>query len=220
MSIVGVRSIIVRAWSFPQGWFPRRAFAARGLATLVGVCTALACGGASSGDDAGDGRPPSRTSEQGQPASPPRQTVNPAGSSRDPRPDDPFPIGCTDVFIFGLAVTIENSPIDCADLAVVASSGSYAEGLSCAGDEATCFCIGAGERRGTYQISVSAGDPPVELAQAGPVTVAGDACHVAPRFVTLLCAPLDAGAPPVPDSGVSPLHDAGPSADAGGHGLP
>jgi hypothetical protein len=119
------------------------------------------------------------------------------------------------VFIFGLNVTIENAPSDCASLAVLASSGSYTETLSCAGDEAICFCNGAGERNGTYEISVSAGDPPVELARAGSVTVTGDVCHVVPRFVTLRCAPQHAGAPPVPDSGVSPRHDAGATADAG-----
>jgi hypothetical protein len=203
---------IRRRRSFPAERLPGAAFASWRLVAAVGVCSALACGGASTGGD----DKPGETSEDRPPAGPPRQSANPdpSSSTKPEEPNDPGP-ACTTILIFGLNVSVENSPVDCADLSVIATSGAYSETLECNGDDTICSCTGAGERTGTYQLSASAGDPPVELAHAGPVTVTGSGCHVKPRSIVLRCAPPeDAGVPPAQDAGVSAPPDAGPS-DAG-----
>ena len=194
VTIFGALSI-PRATSVASGPRTRAIPASMVRVIALGVWTALACGGASSG---GTDLERARASRNDEVES---QGLPPPGSDDDSSSAESTIIACTDESIDGLRVWVENPPVDCASLSVVATDEAYSEVLACAADDPPCFCRGAAERAGTYLVSVSAGDPPVEFDQAGPVTVSRDGCHVIPRTVSLRHAPLQDAGTQIPDAG-------------------
>jgi hypothetical protein len=166
------------------------------------IATSLACGGAAGTG----GEPASHDSHQPPASEAPPRTTSPGGpTSSDTRSIEPGPpvIACTDQAVPGLLVTVDNSSVDCDELSVIATDSGYAETLLCFGPGSTCQCPGASERPGTYELSVSTGDPPVELQHSGPIQVPRDQCHVITRAVTLHLSPA------LEDAGPSAAHDAG-----------
>jgi len=122
---------------------------------------------------------------------------------------DDGPLFCTENVAPALHVSFEKPPIACDELSIVATDVGYTDTLECrASDGVTCDCYGAEERPGTYEITVSLGDPPIELARSGPITVTSTPCHVTTKSVVLQLAPLPA------DAGVVAPADAGGARDA------
>jgi hypothetical protein len=165
----------------------------------------VACGGATRPD----GDDPRRQLDE--------MSGDTASRRQDAGGNDDGLLYCTTIAVFGLDVTIEDPPVSCNELAIVATAVGYAETLECFdSDGLSCKCSGAMERSGTYQISASTGAPPIELARAGPIVVQADGCHVIARSVRLRLAalPADAGAVSSLDAGAVSSLDAG-AADAG-----
>jgi hypothetical protein len=88
---------------------------------------------------------------------------------------------CTDNLVFGITVRL----IGGADGAkcvvdVSAQDGAYQEDFECLTDKQDCFCNGAGERPGTYTVTVS--DQGTVL-QVDTVVVQDGECHVSPEHL-------------------------------------
>ena len=92
---------------------------------------------------------------------------------------------CTDLFAFGLSVTVTDATDGAAicDAVVTASEGTFEEVLQVQGDGADCVYVGAGERAGTYRIE-AVKDGYTTLAEDN-VVVGEDECHVIGEQVSL-----------------------------------
>jgi hypothetical protein len=92
---------------------------------------------------------------------------------------------CTAQFVYGLNVTVQDRVTGqrICDAQVIAVSGSYRETLDPRGPTESCTYAGAGERRGTYDITASKSGY-ISTAQTG-IRVDADQCHVIPVKVTL-----------------------------------
>ena len=101
---------------------------------------------------------------------------------------DPEDITCTDVFVYGLHVTIRdnttNQPIT-DNLTVIARDGAYEEELESV--EGSDFFVGAGERGGVYIIEVTS--PNYQDYTSGSIQVNEDQCHVITQRVEILLQP-------------------------------
>jgi hypothetical protein len=104
------------------------------------------------------------------------------------RPTSPGPI-CTMIFVYGLAVEIRDAVTGAgiaAGAVAVAREGSYSETLE-HGPVDSVSVHGAGERAGTYTITVSR--PGYVAWTSPPIKVTADQCHVQPVLVKARLAP-------------------------------
>ena len=123
------------------------------------------------------------------------------------------PLFCTGNVAPALHVRFAKPPIACDEVSIVDTDVGYTDTLRCLDfDGDHCECYGADERPGTYQLTASIGNPPIELARSGPITAGATPCHVVTQTVTLQLSPLptDAGVVTPPDAGGVPDADAAP----------
>lgn len=103
--------------------------------------------------------------------------------------DDNGDIVCTQVYVYGLSVTLKNAqtnePIT-EGITVIAKDGSYEEQLVLF--EGGNNFIGAGERAGTYTIEITSVD--YQDIATDPVEVAEDECHVVPKSIEIFLQPI------------------------------
>jgi len=95
-------------------------------------------------------------------------------------PQKEEPISCTEEFVFGLVVTVTDANTNDAiveGITVLAEDDDVAELLVLQGDS----YIGAGERAGTYIITVSGDDYVSKTLE--PIEVLADECHVIPQEI-------------------------------------
>ena len=92
---------------------------------------------------------------------------------------------CTAQFVYGLTVTVLDrvSGQRICDAQVNGSSGSFHETLEPRGPAESCTYAGAGERRGTYDLTASKSG--YISAMQTSIRVDADQCHVIPVPVTL-----------------------------------
>ena len=93
--------------------------------------------------------------------------------------DDPNPQNCTDIFVYGLSVTVRdavNNTIITDGLTVMARESSYEEQLMRI--ESSDNFLGAGERDGTYIIEVTSNDYQTFISDTIVVGRTEDDCHV------------------------------------------
>ena len=86
---------------------------------------------------------------------------------------------CTEIFVYGLKVTVKNEVtniIVTEGLTVTASEGSYEEQLMRI--ENSDYFIGAGEREGTYVIEITSNDYQTFTSNSIEVVLTDDGCHV------------------------------------------
>lgn len=104
---------------------------------------------------------------------------------------------CTTSVNPALWVTFSGQPTACDKLSVVATDGAFTEPLECMEYAVPnpCVCFGPDERPGTYEITVTTGEPPTELGRSGPILVGQGSCHVDTRAVVVQLSrpPSDAG---------------------------
>jgi hypothetical protein len=80
---------------------------------------------------------------------------------------------CTDEYAYGLSISVENSagtPI--CDVTIRIQEGNYVEEKQLT--QSDCILMGAGERAGSYRVTISRGD--TVLAE-DELTVRDDGCH-------------------------------------------
>jgi hypothetical protein len=108
-----------------------------------------------------------------------------AGCTEVRAPGAPGGVVCTTLFVYGLAVTVQDAATGrrICDAQVTAVSGSYRETLIVLGSSADCSYAGAGERAGVYDLSASKAG--YATATMSNVRVDADVCHVIPVRVTL-----------------------------------
>ncbi|GEM_PF-504211 len=110
------------------------------------------------------------------------------GTSCSNNDDDGDQLNCTDIFVFGLTVSVfdetTGDPINVATT-VTASDGSYSETLENFGNPGVFS--GAGERAGTYTVRVSAEG--YESFVSEEITVSADQCHVIPEAIEVRLTP-------------------------------
>lgn len=98
--------------------------------------------------------------------------TQPAGTPSPSSP--PVPIVCTQEYVYGVVVALrdpDGDPID--DATLILSDGNYSEEMD---SQEPGLYVGAGERPGTYRLSISApGFEPQVLQQ---ITVSSGTCHV------------------------------------------
>ena len=101
--------------------------------------------------------------------------------------DDPTGVACTADFRYGLSITVlEGSGGPAAEGAEgIAVDGSYQETLMMVGPDAL---VGAGERPGTYDITVSKFGYMTWSAEN--ITVTADECHVIPVSLDAVLIPI------------------------------
>lgn len=93
--------------------------------------------------------------------------------------DNSNPINCTEIFVFGLKVTVKEAATNAIvteGLTLTARDGSYEEQLIRA--ESSDFFIGAGEREGTYVIKITSNDYQTYTSISVLVEKTEDDCHV------------------------------------------
>ena len=93
--------------------------------------------------------------------------------------DNSYSINCTEIFVFGLKVTVKNAvtnAIVTEGLTVTADDGSYEEQLI--RTENSNYFIGAGEREGTYVIEVISSTYQTFTSNNIVVGMTDDSCHV------------------------------------------
>ena len=89
---------------------------------------------------------------------------------------------CTAEYRFGLGVDVKTSTGDpVCDVTIRLQDGSYIEQKALS--ETDCFLTGAGERAGTYRVTVSRGDT---LLAEEVVTVRAEECHVEGKSLTVV----------------------------------
>jgi hypothetical protein len=96
---------------------------------------------------------------------------------------------CTMIFVYGLSVEVRDAVTGAgiaAGAVVVARDGTYSETLE-SGPVDSVAVHGAGERAGTYTITVTR--PGYAGWSSPPVTVTADQCHVLPVLVTARLTP-------------------------------
>lgn len=92
---------------------------------------------------------------------------------------------CTDIFVYGLNVTVKDSlanEILQEGVIVKAVDGIYEETLQSEQSTSAVF-VGAGERAGNYVLTVS--KPGYETYTSGVITLTADECHVIPKEVAV-----------------------------------
>ncbi|MGJ8665239.1 MAG: carboxypeptidase-like regulatory domain-containing protein [Patiriisocius sp.] len=95
-------------------------------------------------------------------------------------------INCTEVFVYGLNITIKDAQTDAIlteGITVTATEGDYSETLT----QSNNIFIGAGERAGTYAVTASGAGYVSQTMNN--IVVAEDQCHVIPEEVTLALDP-------------------------------
>jgi hypothetical protein len=93
--------------------------------------------------------------------------------------DNSEPQNCTEVYIYGLKVTVKdiaNNAILNEEITVKATDGAYVEELMRI--ENSDFFIGAGEREGTYIIEILSNDYQTYISNPVLVDKTADGCHV------------------------------------------
>jgi hypothetical protein len=108
----------------------------------------------------------------------------------------PNDVACTEILVYGLSVTVRDSvthiPAGRQALAV-AQDGAYTETLQFLGEfnptDSLTF-VGAAERAGTYQITVTKAG--YQTWTRGGVPVRADVCHVLPVAVEVRLQPVQA----------------------------
>lgn len=95
------------------------------------------------------------------------------------------PIVCTDQYVYGLTIIVldatTGNPIF-QDVEVKAVDGAYQEILQLVPGLEYTF-VGAGERTGTYTITVT--KEGFQTYTSVPITLTSDACHVIPQSLTV-----------------------------------
>ena len=96
-------------------------------------------------------------------------------------------MSCSTNYVFGVVVTVRdaNSQVPLTTAIVTLVDGAWREALTAQPLETVYR--GAGEREGTYTITVSA--PGYRTSAPRTVTVTGDECHVQPVSITVDLAP-------------------------------
>ena len=92
---------------------------------------------------------------------------------------------CTDMFVYGLNVTVKDSltnEILQEGVVIKAVDGIYEETLQSEQSTSAVF-VGAGERAGNYVLTVS--KPGYENYTSGVITLIADECHVVPKEVAV-----------------------------------
>lgn len=95
-------------------------------------------------------------------------------------PQKEEPISCTEIFVFGLVVTVTDANTNDAiveGITVLAEDDDVAELLVLEGES----YLGAGERAGTYTITISGDGYVTKILE--PVEVLADECHVIPQEI-------------------------------------
>jgi hypothetical protein len=135
----------------------------------------------------------------------PDATVRDSGLPDGGKTNPDGQVACTDLYAYGLSIEVKvQSPWECSELIVTAQDGSYSEGLPAFPGSAGCTFSGAGERAGSYDITIKGYGHSITLPS---VVVKAGTCHVvgAHRVVQFIaaCTTLgdDAGAA---DGGTSP----------------
>ena len=103
--------------------------------------------------------------------------------------DDSEPIICTDVFVYGLKITVRDSQsnsIVTEGISVSAKDGDYEEQLT--NEAQSHYFFGAGERKGTYTIEISGSAYKTFISE--PVQVTADNCHVQTEIREYSISPL------------------------------
>lgn len=93
--------------------------------------------------------------------------------------DNSNPNYCTEIFVYGLKVTIEDAvtnAIVTQGISVTAKEGSYEEQLMTI--ENSDYFIGAGEREGTYVIEITSNGYQTFTSNSIDVVMTDDGCHV------------------------------------------
>jgi hypothetical protein len=89
---------------------------------------------------------------------------------------------CPPFYAFGLVVSVEDAAGDSVcDVTVKLQDGGYVEEKTFS--ETDCVFMGAGERPGTYGVTVSRGDT---LLAEDEVSVQADECHVIGKSLTVI----------------------------------
>lgn len=92
---------------------------------------------------------------------------------------------CTDIFVYGLNVTVKDAVTDATlqeGVLVKAVDGSYVETLQVEEIPSTVF-VGAGERAGNYILTVSKDGYQTFTSQV--ITLTADECHVIGQDITV-----------------------------------
>jgi len=98
-------------------------------------------------------------------------------------------IGCTEIFVYGLNVTVTDATsgeVLTSDVIVTTEEGTYSEVLTLIDDS----FIGAGERPGDYKITVVADGYGTETTGTISVVLTDDECHVIPEVVEIALQPI------------------------------
>ncbi len=97
--------------------------------------------------------------------------------------DDTNDFYCTEIFVYGLSVSLVDSATNAPilnDVEIIATDGDYQETLMKNGMDSF---FGAGERQGTYTLTATSAN--YETYVSDPITVSGDRCHVTPKIVKI-----------------------------------
>ena len=98
-------------------------------------------------------------------------------------------VNCTDIFVYGLNVSVKDSLTNATlqeGVMVKAVDGSYLETLQVEESPSTVF-VGAGERAGSYILTVS--KPGYETYTSEVITLTSDECHVIPKEIAVALLP-------------------------------
>jgi len=102
--------------------------------------------------------------------------------------EDDDQIACTEQFVYGLNVVLKDattSNIINTDVEVIATDGDYEETLMTTSGYDSFF--GAGERAGTYIITVTSAN--YDTFTSDPITLTRDVCHVIPKVLEFTLQP-------------------------------
>ncbi len=104
--------------------------------------------------------------------------------------DNSGSINCTEIFVYGLKVSVKNAVTDAIvteGLTVTAKDGSYEEQLMSI--ENIDYFFGAGEREGTYVIEITSNDYQTYTSNNVVVEKTEDDCHVITEELELTLQP-------------------------------
>ncbi|WP_298555814.1 hypothetical protein [uncultured Algibacter sp.] len=99
--------------------------------------------------------------------------------------DDIF---CTDIFVYGLSITVKDANTDAViteNITIKATDGDYEETLMSI--ESSNAFVGAGERAGTYILTINATNYKDYITE--PIKVSADECHVIPEAIEIMLQP-------------------------------
>ena len=101
--------------------------------------------------------------------------------------EDKEPIFCTEVFVYGLNVTVKDantSSFITENITITARDGEYEEQLTLEGID---YFLGAGERPGNYVLEITAEG--YEDYTSEIIQVDSDECHVIPEVLEIVLQP-------------------------------